>query len=76
MVLDVTYSPQIPETGKPMDIEVQVTGPDPILGATVTATMGKLEQYSLFDNGGGSTKRPETVNIPSRHMHLSSPLLI
>ena len=56
MVLDVTYSPQIPETGKPMDLVVQVTGPDPILGATVTATMGKLEQYSLFDNGGGIDK--------------------
>ena len=53
MVLDVTYSPQVPETGESMDLEVLVTGPDPILGATVTATMGKREQYSLFDNGGG-----------------------
>ena len=56
MVLDVSYSPQVPETGEPMDLEVLVTGPDPILGATVTATMGKLEQYSLFDNGGGIDK--------------------
>ena len=54
LVLDITYSPETPEIGQSFELSVTVTGPDPVLGASVSATMGNsAESYSLLDNGAG-----------------------
>jgi subtilisin family serine protease len=54
LVLDITYSPETPETGQSFELSVTVTGPDPVLGASVSATMGNsAESYTLLDNGAG-----------------------
>lgn len=56
ITLDVTYSPNIPETGKPIDIVVKVTGPGPVLNANISATLGKKKSYDLLDNGANADK--------------------
>ncbi len=47
--MEVTHIPEIPDKDGPFKIIVRLTSPQPVLGASVQATLG--ESYNLFDNG-------------------------
>jgi uncharacterized repeat protein (TIGR02543 family) len=50
--LDVTYSPNTPEKNGRMQISARLTSPQPVIGASVQATLG--QNFTLLDNGVGA----------------------
>ena len=50
--LDVDYFPEIPERDGQITVSVRLSAPNPVLGASVKATLGS--EYILLDNGFGA----------------------